>query len=303
MRNQLIDKLTEEAVRDPRIVLLTADLGFGVIEGFAKRHPDRFVNVGVTEQAMIALATGLAHSGMIPYCYSIATFASLRALEFIRNGPVAHRLPVRVIGIGPGFDYENDGITHFAVDDLAALRVQPGLSIWAPADEQDFAENFTLAHRTPGPVYIRIPRHPIPPLLETNKNALESSDGIRVLVLSFGDARSESKGVMQSLFGAGVIPDYAEAFWINNQSRQKIMELASSYDVCVTVETHYDSGGFGSWVLELVQMLDSPPRVITHGITSLPVGPLGSRSWLTKRHMTDPEITTQRVLSVIRNLL
>lgn len=298
MRNQLVEKLAQEADNDSRIVLLTADLGYGVVEGFAKRHPDRFINVGVAEQGMIAVATGLAHSGMIPYCYSIATFASLRALEFIRNGPVAHGLPVRIIGIGPGFDYENDGITHFAVDDLAVLRSQPGLSIWAPTDEREFAENFALAHHAQGPVYLRIPRRPVAPLLGVTQQPGETTDQCKVLLLSFGDARIESNDVMQSLRGAGVQSDYAEAFWIDDNSRQQIADLVNGYDICVTVETHYEAGGFGSWVLEVTQALASPPRVVVHGVSSLPVGPLGSRPWLTRRFMTDPTTTVQRVLSI-----
>ena len=298
MRNQLIEKLTQEAENDTRIVLLTADLGYGVVEGFIKRHPDRFINVGVTEQGMIAVATGLAHSGMIPYCYSIATFASLRALEFIRNGPVAHGLPVRVIGIGPGFDYENDGITHFAVDDLAVLRSQPGLSIWAPADEHEFAGGFTLAHHAQGPVYLRIPRRPVAPVLEVTRRAGDNADQRQVLLLSFGDARTESNEVMQSLLGAGIKPDYAEVFWIGSHSRQQIANLVNGYDICVTVETHYEAGGFGSWVLEVTQTLPSPPRVVVHGVSSLPVGPLGSRSWLTKTYMTNPATTVQHVLTI-----
>ena len=93
MRAEFLDKIFEIAETDNRLVFMTADLGFGVVEKFAERFPDRFINVGVAEQAMIASATGLAEAGMVPYCYSIATFTSLRALEFTRNGPIAHGLP------------------------------------------------------------------------------------------------------------------------------------------------------------------------------------------------------------------
>jgi len=298
MRNQLIEALTAEAEGDQRIVLLTADLGYGVVDTFAKRHPDRFINVGVAEQAMISVATGLAKTGMIPYCYSIATFASLRALEFIRNGPVAHGLPVRIIGVGPGFDYENDGITHYAIDDLAALRSQPGLSIWAPADELDFAKEFIVAHNAPGPVYLRIPRRPVTPVPGVSCVTGGIGSRNKVLLLSFGDARIEANEVRQSMLRAGVESDYAESFWISSQSRQEIAGLMSDYDVCVTVETHYEAGGFGSWVLETAQMLTSPPRIVIHGVSSLPVGPLGSRSWLARTYMTDPATTTQRVVTI-----
>ena len=96
---------------DERIVLLTGDLGFTVFEPFAERFPDRFFNVGVAEQNMVGVATGLAEAGFIPFVYSIATFATLRPYEFIRNGPVLHRLPVRIVGVGGGLEYGTNGFT------------------------------------------------------------------------------------------------------------------------------------------------------------------------------------------------
>ena len=94
--------------RTTRIVLLTGDLGFTVVEPFAERFPDRFFNVGVAEQNMVGVATGLAEAGFVPFVYSIATFATLRPYEFIRNGPVLHRLPVRIVGVGGGLEYGHE---------------------------------------------------------------------------------------------------------------------------------------------------------------------------------------------------
>ncbi|HEX6213905.1 MAG TPA: hypothetical protein VFZ38_03755, partial [Vicinamibacterales bacterium] len=105
MRKAFIRTLTDLAADDERILLLTGDLGYTVIETFAERFPRRFFNVGVAEQNLVGIATGLAESGYIPFVYSIATFAVMRAYEFIRNGPLAHDLPVRIIGIGGGFEY------------------------------------------------------------------------------------------------------------------------------------------------------------------------------------------------------
>src|SRR5919107_1896887 len=104
MRAAFAATLTELAERDERILLLTGDLGFMALEPFSRRFPDRFFNVGVAEQNMVGLATGLAEAGFIPFVYSIVTFASLRPYEFIRNGPILHQLPVRIVGIGGGFE-------------------------------------------------------------------------------------------------------------------------------------------------------------------------------------------------------
>src|SRR3954447_14617642 len=104
MRAAFVSTITELAESDERILLLTGDLGFMALEPFAERHPRRFFNVGVAEQNMVGVSTGLAEAGFIPFVYSIATFATLRPYEFIRNGPILHKLPVRVLGIGGGFE-------------------------------------------------------------------------------------------------------------------------------------------------------------------------------------------------------
>src|SRR5215203_6796302 len=98
MRAAFIKELTALAAANPSILLLTGDLGYTVVEPFAERFPKRFFNVGVAEQNLLGLATGLAGSGFIPFVYSMTTFVVLRAYEFIRNGPIAHRLPVRIVG-------------------------------------------------------------------------------------------------------------------------------------------------------------------------------------------------------------
>jgi hypothetical protein len=106
MRSSFVRTLTELAARDPRVLLLTADLGYSALELFADEFPERFFNVGVAEQNMVGLATGLAEAGFLPFVYSIVPFAVLRPYEFIRNGPILHQLPVRIVGVGGGWPTE-----------------------------------------------------------------------------------------------------------------------------------------------------------------------------------------------------
>src|SRR5688572_5227789 len=136
MRGAFAKTLTELARSDERILLLTGDLGYMALEVFADEHPKRFFNVGVAEQNMVGLATGLAEAGFIPFVYSIVTFATLRPYEFIRNGPIRHQLPVRVVGVGGGFEYGHNGLTHFGLEDVGVMRVQPGMRVIAPADHE-----------------------------------------------------------------------------------------------------------------------------------------------------------------------
>src|ERR1044071_7254868 len=134
MRKAFLTALAEIAERDPRVVLLTGDLGFMAMEPFRERFPERFFNVGVAEQNMVGVATGLAEAGFIPFVYSIMPFAVLRPYEFIRNGPIQHQLPVLIVGVGGGFEYGHNGLSHYGLEDIAVMRVQPGISVFAPAD-------------------------------------------------------------------------------------------------------------------------------------------------------------------------
>ena len=156
MRKAFVEAMLELAHRDERVIVLTADLGYMAFESFAQAFPNRFFNVGVAEQNMIALATGLAEAGFIPYCYSIANFAALRPYEFIRNGPVLHRLPVRIVGMGGGIEYPTNGATHYALDDVGALRVQPDLAIYTPADSAQTRRIIFDTAGVPGPIYFRL---------------------------------------------------------------------------------------------------------------------------------------------------
>src|SRR5215210_8318805 len=156
MRAAFAQTLTELAGQDPRVLLLTGDLGYMALEPFAEAHPERFFNAGVAEQNMVGVATGLAEAGFVPFCYSIATFATLRPYEFIRNGPLLHDLPVRIVGVGGGFDYGPNGVTHYALEDVAVMRVQPDLTVMCPADAEQARAAVLATAELRGPVYLRL---------------------------------------------------------------------------------------------------------------------------------------------------
>src|SRR5438445_8664769 len=134
MRNAVLDELLALAEEDASVVLLTGDLGFMVLEPFAERFPARFFNVGVAEQNMVGVATGLAEAGLVPFVYSIVSFAALRPFEFIRNGPIAQQLPVRIVSVGGGMEYGQNGISDYGLEDVAIMRTQPSISIICPGD-------------------------------------------------------------------------------------------------------------------------------------------------------------------------
>ena len=121
MRKTFINILVQIAEKDERIYLLTADMGYGLVEPFAKRFPDRFINVGVAEQNMIGIATGLALSGKIPFVYSIGNFPTLRCIEHIRNDICYHNLNVNIVAGNTGLTYGALGSSHHATEDIAIM--------------------------------------------------------------------------------------------------------------------------------------------------------------------------------------
>src|SRR5581483_411273 len=156
MRTAFVQCLLELAEQDRRVFLLTADLGWSALEVFAQRFPRQFLNVGVAEQNLVGIATGLAKVGYVPFAYSIATFVSMRCYEQFRDGPVLHRLPVRLVGMGGGFSYGHAGPTHFGMEDLALARLQPGALALAPADAAQARSVLRALVRHPGPAYLRL---------------------------------------------------------------------------------------------------------------------------------------------------
>src|SRR5579872_1661423 len=134
MRYAFIETLTKEARKNKDIYLLTADLGYTVFEKFKDNFPDRFINVGVAEQNMIGIATGLALGGKIVFVYSIATFATMRTLEHIRIDVANHNASVIIVGTGAGLSYSEASITHHATEDISIMRAIPNMTVLVPAD-------------------------------------------------------------------------------------------------------------------------------------------------------------------------
>ena len=156
MRDSFVRTLTELAPRHPELLLLTGDLGFGVLNEFAARFRRQFLNVGIAEQNMSGLAAGLALEGHAVFTYSIGNFPTLRCLEQIRNDICYHGANVKIVCVGGGMSYGPVGMSHHATEDLAILRSLPGMLVLSPCDLWEAAEaaRYLVTHR--GPAYLRL---------------------------------------------------------------------------------------------------------------------------------------------------
>jgi len=298
MRSEFLTGLTELANKDDRVVLLTADLGFGSIEVFADTHPKRFFNVGVAEQAMIGIATGLAESGFIPYCYSIASFSVGRTFEFLRNGPIFHRLPVRLIGVGPGFDYSFDGLTHFALEDLTLLQTQPNTEVIAPRNGDSARHHAEQGSTHPGLIYYRLARASYEIPLEILIPRVYSFCS----VLAFGDSLNVAMLISQQIQATSGIR--VPVFSVEKVSLEAYKNLAleiqqSNCKVLVLTENHYVKGGFGSLLSDSLMEIGWQGRILKWGVEKAPFFELGDSEYMISRYCVSADEICRKAIGII----
>jgi transketolase len=287
MRDDFVAQLAELAAEDERVVLLTGDLGYMVLDVFSNRFPDRFFNVGVAEQNMVGMATGLAEAGYVPFVYSIATFAAMRPYEFLRNGAVLHELPVRVVGVGGGFDYGHNGITHFALEDYAIMRTQPGLTVVAPADSAQARAAVMATRDLSGPIYFRVGKRgdPVPGL--DGRFALgrmqQIGEGADVALIAIGSIAREARRAAQMLAEEGIGATVAVVSTFNPSPVEELAELLGGVSLAISVEAHYRNGGLGSLVAETIAERGLGTRLIRAGVDVVPRGLAGSQEFLEDR--------------------
>ncbi len=281
--------VTDLAESDERIVLLTGDLGFMALEPFSQKFPDRFFNVGVAEQNMVGLATGLAEAGFIPFVYSIAPFAVLRPYEFIRNGPILHHLPVRVVGIGAGFDYGHNGTSHYGLEDAGVLRIQPGMSVISPADAEQTRAAVLATWNRPEPVYYRLSKdgRALIPGLEGAFDlgrAQVVREGKDVLFISMGSIGVEVAAAAEALASEGIQATCVIVASLSPPPIEDLVQVLSRFSQVITVEAHYLTGGLGSLISEVVAENGLGCRVIRRGVRTSPAGVTGSQEFLNRLH-------------------
>ncbi|CAB3760169.1 transketolase family protein [Paraburkholderia humisilvae] len=290
MRNTFINTLCSLAATHEDVFLLCGDLGYSVLEPFAKAYPDRFLNVGVSEQNMTQVAAGLAREGYNVFTYSIGNFPTLRCMEQIRYDVCYHEASVKVVAVGAGYAYGPQGVSHHTTEDIAMLRAIPNMTVCAPADpiEARAAAEFMVRHRGPG--YVRINKsgepavHPAgAPLKLTPGEIIPVRAGRGAAVLVTGAMLGS---VVNEVRDSG--RDYAiySVPFIGKYSQSAMVALAQSFDTVITVEEHQLNGGFGGSIVEALSDLYCAggiarmPKVRRIAIPNRFIGVSGSQEYL-----------------------
>jgi transketolase len=308
MRTAFVQTLCELAASDERVMLLTADLGWSVLEPFARAFPDRYLNVGVAEQNMLGLAAGLALEGCVPFVYSIATFASMRGYEQFRNGAVLHSLPVRVVGIGGGFAYGHAGPTHHALEDLTIARAQPGVTVLAPADRAQARRVLWATADMPGPVYLRIDKGDFADLPGLDgRFALDTPELVRpgrdLLFLAAGSVSREALRAAEMLDAQGRSAAVAVVAHLSRRPAAPLRRLLRNYHTAVSVEEGCTTGGLGSLVAEAIAEEGLRCRLSIQGARELNIGATGGVEYMRRRHGLDAASLAALARSLVRGRL
>jgi len=305
VRDAFVRALTALAEQDPRVMLVTGDLGFGVLADYARRFPRQYLNVGVSEQNMTGVATGLALTGRVVYTYSIANFPTLRCLEQIRNDACYHRANVKIVAVGGGLSYGALGITHHATEDLAILRSLPEMTVVAPGDAWE-AEQATLAiYSQPGTCYLRIDRAGAgdpPPDGTTFElgRARTLREGRDISLLSTGGLLGQALAAAESLALEGIECRVVSVHTLKPLDSAAIFAACSETGGIVTVEEHTVIGGLGSAVAETCMESGILPRCFRRiglraGFSSI----VGDQTYLRRRYGLDAEA----IAAAVRDLL
>jgi transketolase len=306
MRSAFFAALAGLAERDERIHLIVGDLGFGVVESFARRFPDRFLNAGVAEQNMTGVAAGMALSGKIVFTYSIANFPVLRCLEQIRNDVCYHRANVKVVAVGGGLAYGSLGATHHATEDLAIMRSLPGMVVVAPGDpaEADLATAAVAAHA--GPCYLRLGRagepkvHSHPISFQLGK-ALEVTHGGDLTIVSTGGMLETAVRIAALLHPHGIEARVLSMHTLQPLDFEALTAAVRDTGGIFTLEEHSVTGGLGGAVAEFLAESGLGPFTFKRfGLPPAFSCVAGSQEFLREKHGLGAETIAASIRTILQ---
>lgn len=285
MRNSFVDAVHELAGRDKRINLVVGDLGFSVVEKFAKDYPSQFLNAGIAEQNMTGVAAGLAMTGGIVFTYSIANFPTLRCLEQIRNDVCYHKANVKIVSVGAGVAYGSLGMSHHATEDIAAMRALPEMTVVAPADPVETILATRAIAEMDGPCYLRLGKagekviHSGHPDFKLGR-AILVREGTDATLIASGSVLQLCLEAAADLAKAGISTRVLSMHTIKPIDKEALRRASAETKAIVTVEEHNVVGGLGSAVAETLAYSSQHPPLRRIGIPDIFCRRAGSQNYL-----------------------
>ena len=297
MRNRFSRLLTDAALADDRILMLTGDHGYALFDEFRKECPDQFINCGIAEQNMVGVAAGLAKGGFKPIVYGLSAFVPMRVLEQIKMDVCYENLPVVFIGDGAGIVYGQLGASHQSTEDIATLRAVPNIDIYSPADrfELEYCFHHMLKFEKPnyfrfgkadcGDIHAAVPNEPMGNLLAVRSGVQNYAIIATGSMVSIAAALSDSLGQVE----VWSMPSIASI------NQKQVMDIASRHETVFVLEEHSIHGGAGSLIAEIVSEKGGC-KVIRMGIADKFSEVCGDYKYLMKCHGLDQETIQSEIV-------
>lgn len=303
MRNHLINKITEFAGQNENIMLITADLGFSVIEKFKERFPNRYINIGIAEQNMATVAAGLALEGNTVFIYSIGNFPTLRCIEQIRNDICYHNANVKILAVGSGFAYGTLGMTHHATEDLAIMRALPNMKVFTPCDSISAEAIAQDICRINGPCYVRLERGGEPGIFSKDEKfkigkLKEIRKGYDIAVITIGTVINEAIKAVDILREQNKNISVYSVYSLKPIDKEQILEIAKEYKYIITVEEHQITGGLGSTIAESIAENNMVTKIIRLGLNDEFTSVVGNQEYLRVIYKIDYKTIIRKIESL-----
>ena len=307
IRDVFFNELYKEGSKNKNIVILSADMDAFSLRKFSKDYPDQYINVGVSEQNMINIAAGLALSGKTVFCYSIASFATLRCYEQIKVNLCSLNLPVAIIGAGAGFSFGYDGPTHHGHQDLSSMRLLPEMSI-LELSSNDLAQksvNFSIENK--GPVYIRLDKGPFPFF---GGKKISFSKGFRILnplqeinLITNGFMIRNVLKTAKSLKDIGIRCGVIDLFRVKPFPEDFYSEVILKSKKVISIEESCKTGGLGSALSEVIAQNKNNCQLQTIGAPDKQFIEYGDREWFHKKYKLDENGIIDNIINQLENCI
>ena len=308
MRNAFAAEIVKLATADTRVVLLSGDIGNRLFDEYQAKCPSRFFNCGVAEANMMSMAAGLALSGLRPVVYTIAAFATVRCLEQIRIDAAFQRQPIVIVGVGAGLSYASLNATHHCCEDIAYLRMMPGMTVLCPADVHEVKGSLRAALAQDGPVYIRLGKkgepvvHAAEPEFSIGR-AIVVRSGSDVCLLAAGTLVAVAMESARRLEACGVSAQVVSFHTVKPLDEELLAQVFGRFGLVATVEEHSQLGGLGGSVAEW--MTDQPSldtRLLRIGTDDRFLYVAGEQEHARELYGLTAEAIAERIVSGYRGL-
>ena len=288
IRDAFFDELYIKGSQNKDIVILSADMDAFSLRKFSKDFPEQYINVGVSEQNMINIAAGLALSGKIVFCYSIASFATMRCFEQIKVNICSLNLPVSIIGAGAGFSFGYDGPTHHGHQDLSSMRLIPEMTILELSSNDIAQKSIDYSIKNKGPIYIRLDKGPFP---DWNKHKINFSKGYRILkplkkvnLVSNGYMAGKVLNVANKLSKLGLDFGVIDLFMIKPFPQDFISEVINESVKIISIEESCKTGGLGTALSEVIAQNNVDTKLQVIGAPDKQFIEYGDREWFLDKY-------------------